>query len=171
MPDVFRCLRCEYSSAYSLPPAHSRLRVHWAPGIPRALVFKGREFPSESRARRAAERRSMSVIAWDAAAPSTVIVRESGRSSIPETSAMKWIDRGVLDTPHARDMTAVGEASSCPSFRRAMATKSAFVIPGWSERPDLRCAIAHRRISRFRVRCCASPRNDGLNGLRRWRSQ
>jgi hypothetical protein len=28
-----------------------------------------------------------------------VIVRESGRSSIPETSAMKWIGRGVLDTP------------------------------------------------------------------------
>src|SRR5476651_2719518 len=28
--------------------------------------------------------------------------------------------------------------------------------------PDLRCAIAHRGISRFRVRCFASPRNDGL---------
>ncbi len=27
--------------------------------------------------------------------------------------------------------------------------------------PDLRCAIAHRGISRFRVRCSASPRNDG----------
>src|SRR6202171_3265307 len=26
--------------------------------------------------------------------------------------------------------------------------------------PDLRCAIAHRGISRFRVRCFASPRND-----------
>src|SRR4030095_14607183 len=35
------------------------------------------------------------------------------------------------------------------------------VIPGWSEGPDLRCASAHRGISRFRVRCCASPRNDG----------
>jgi hypothetical protein len=37
-----------------------------------------------------------------------------------------------------------------------------FVIPGWSEGPDLRCAIAHRGISRFRARCFASPRNDGL---------
>src|SRR6266699_2743698 len=37
MPDVFRCLRCEYSCAYLLPPARTRLRVHWAPGIPRAL--------------------------------------------------------------------------------------------------------------------------------------
>jgi hypothetical protein len=30
-----------------------------------------------------------------------------------------------------------------------------------AQAPDLRCAIAHRGISRFRVRCCASPRNDG----------
>src|ERR1700730_4715334 len=28
--------------------------------------------------------------------------------------------------------------------------------------PDLRCAIAHRGSSRFRVRCFASPRNDGV---------
>jgi hypothetical protein len=39
MPDVFRCLRCEYSRADLLPPAHARLRVHWAPGIPRALLI------------------------------------------------------------------------------------------------------------------------------------
>src|SRR5258705_4685717 len=32
------------------------------------------------------------------------------------------------------------------------------VIPGWSEGPDVRCAIAHRGISRFRVRF--APRND-----------
>jgi len=37
--------------------------------------------------------------------------------------------------------------------------------------PDLRCAIAHRGISRFRVRCFASPRNDTQSGLlRRLRS-
>jgi len=39
---------------------------------------------------------------------------------------------------------------SLPSFR------------GGALAPDLRCAIAHRGISRFRVRCFASPRNDGL---------
>jgi hypothetical protein len=51
---------------------------------------------------------------------------------------------------------------------------SGSVIPGWSEGPDLRCAIAHRGISRFRVRCgachraalradpLAAPRNDGV---------
>src|SRR5260370_32183786 len=30
-------------------------------------------------------------------------------------------------------------------------------MPGWSEGPDLRCAIAHRGISRFRVRANARP--------------
>jgi hypothetical protein len=38
----FRCLRCEYSCAYSNYIARMRLRVHWAPGIPRALSCKGR---------------------------------------------------------------------------------------------------------------------------------
>jgi putative endonuclease len=31
------------------------------------------------------------------------------------------------------------------------------VIPGWSEGPDLRCAIAHREISRFRVHASRAP--------------
>src|SRR6185312_12856393 len=43
------------------------------------------------------------------------------------------------------------------------------VILGWSEGPDHRCAIAHRGISRFRVRCFASPRNDGASESRRLR--
>jgi len=33
---------------------------------------------------------------------SIVVVRESGRSRIPETSAIESMGRGVLDTPHAR---------------------------------------------------------------------
>jgi hypothetical protein len=41
------------------------------------------------------------------------------------------------------------------------ARKYSRVIPGWSEGPDLRCAIAHRGISRFRVRVFNAPRNDG----------
>src|SRR5450631_3313259 len=69
---------------------------------------------------------------------------------------------------------------------QAQRSNSDSVIPGWSQRvgalrrpmtgsgPDLRCAIAHRGISRFRVRCgachraalradpLASPRNDGV---------
>ncbi|MVT77964.1 hypothetical protein GPL20_33780 [Bradyrhizobium cajani] len=39
------------------------------------------------------------------------------------------------------------------------------VIPGWSEGPGLRCAIAHRGISRFRVRLCEPPRNDRCKGF------
>jgi hypothetical protein len=36
------------------------------------------------------------------------------------------------------------------------------VIPGRRVSVELRCAIAHRRISRFRVRIFDAPRNDGL---------
>jgi hypothetical protein len=38
---VFPVTRCEYSCAYLLPHAHTRLRVHRAPGIPHALSFPG----------------------------------------------------------------------------------------------------------------------------------
>src|SRR6266700_5291639 len=41
------------------------------------------------------------------------------------------------------------------------------VIPGWSEGPDLSCAIAHRGISRFRVRVFDAPRNDGEQRVHR----
>jgi hypothetical protein len=71
-------------------------------------------------------------------------------------------------------------------FNFQTARKPIAVIPGWSQRvgalrrpmtgsgPDLRCAIAHRGILGFRVRCgachraalcadpLASPRNDGV---------
>jgi hypothetical protein len=43
------------------------------------------------------------------------------------------------------------------------------VIPGWTEGPDLRCAIAHREISRFpdvqlhiMARRFAPPRDDDV---------
>src|SRR5690349_8681491 len=42
----------------------------------------------------------------NADAHSAVIVREGGRSSIPETAGMEPISRSVLDTPHARGTTA-----------------------------------------------------------------
>src|SRR5258706_9647107 len=45
--------------------------------------------------------------------------------------------------------------------------ESYLVIPGAIKDANLRCAIAHRGISRFRVRCFASPRNDDLGLLRR----
>src|ERR1700730_18015684 len=44
------------------------------------------------------------------------------------------------------------------SERVAMTCNPDTVITGWSAGPDLRCAIAHRGISRFRVRCGACHR-------------
>jgi len=43
---------------------------------------------------------------------------------------------------------------------------SGVVVPGWSEGPDLRCAIAHRGIPGFRVRAKRAPRNDRLKTKR-----
>src|SRR5215207_9622320 len=42
-----------------------------------------------------------------------------------------------------------------------------FVMPGWSEGPDLRCAIAQRGISRFRVRATRAPERLLLKSPRR----
>src|SRR4051812_26685098 len=81
----------------------------------------------------AAERDRMSATAWDDAALSTVIVREGGRSSIPETSMKESRGHGVLDAPHPRGMTEVGGGVSDEASRYH-----------WSEGPDFRCAIAHR---------------------------
>src|SRR5712671_5789608 len=81
-----------------------------------------------------------------------------------------------------RDREAVSVGGCCLKIESIVAaiTRSAsdeilsVVIPGWSEGPDVRCAIAHRGISRFRARCgachraalcadpLASPRNDGF---------
>jgi hypothetical protein len=41
MPGDFRCDRCEYSCAFFTTTSHTRLRVHWAPGIPHALSGGG----------------------------------------------------------------------------------------------------------------------------------
>jgi hypothetical protein len=38
---------------------------------------------------------------------SIVIVREGGRSSMPEAEVIEPMDRGVLDSPPSRGMTAV----------------------------------------------------------------
>jgi hypothetical protein len=56
---------------------------------------------------------------------------------------------------------------SAKARRRSAAFYILPVIPGWSEGPDLRCAMAHRGISRFSdvpshivVRIFDAPRND-----------
>ena len=65
----------------------------------------------------------MSAIARDGVAFSAVIARESGRSSIPETSVVETIGRGVLDAPHARGMTAVREAPVIASASEAIQSR------------------------------------------------
>src|SRR5882672_7672477 len=80
-----------------------------------------------------------------------------------EASMMKSRSRSVLDTPLEPVIgLAEGETRwrSMTIFARKRRSNPDSVIPGWSAGPDFRCAIAHRGISRFRVRCCASPRND-----------
>jgi hypothetical protein len=75
--------------------------VQQAPGIPCSLSFEGKEFQQSS----GAVRRE------NADAYSVVIVREGGRSSIPETSMIEPVSRGVLDTSPSRGMTTL-----CPSL-------------------------------------------------------
>ena len=63
--------------------------------------------------------------------------------------------------------TAATETAECAGS--AAGVKRVSVIPGHAKR-EPRCAIAHRGISRFRVRCFASPRNDSKRSLRsQWR--
>ncbi len=69
-----------------------------------------------------------------------------------ETRERIWMQRWPLP----RGFRARGSARS-RSGRFGFITNGKAVIPGWSEGPDLRCAIAHRGISRFRVRPSDAP--------------
>ena len=62
---------------------------------------------------------------------SAVIVREGGRSSIPETPVMESRSRGVLDTPHARGMTTVCNVAICTSLRAQRSNPSRGIMNGW----------------------------------------
>jgi hypothetical protein len=72
--------------------------VQRAPGIPCALSSGEAQTNLQSSGKTCRE---------IADAHSFVIVREGGRSSIPETLMIEPIGRGVLDSPHARGMTAL----------------------------------------------------------------
>jgi hypothetical protein len=72
------CLRCEYWCAYLTTPARIRLRVHWAPGIPRALCFKRAKVSGKARAQRAARIRCMTASLRGALATKQSSLRHSG---------------------------------------------------------------------------------------------
>jgi len=58
-----------------------------------------------------------------------VIVRERGRSSIPEIPMIEPRSSGVLDHPHARVMTALYVSAPSASLRGALATKQSILFP------------------------------------------
>src|SRR6202140_5272462 len=80
MPGDFRCDRCEYSFASCTTTSHTRLRVHWAPGIPHALTGrKYRDHPGVMR--RGIVKVYLAVIAPDPApAAATARSLRAGRS-------------------------------------------------------------------------------------------
>ena len=62
---------------------------------------------------------------------SVVIVREGGRSSIPEASVIESISRGVLDVPPSRGMTTIvrrGSRTSIPRDDLALVLMDVFKI-------------------------------------------
>ena len=122
--------------------------ARWAAPIPRSRrspltpdaiavnTFPGRDRnPPAGRANQpglahhAEKRTSMSVIARGDTAPSTVIVRESGRSSIPETPAKKWIGRSVLGPPHARGTTAMARRAFARRCEERLRRSNLSILP------------------------------------------
>src|SRR5216683_7718834 len=91
----------------SLCILHTRPRVQRAPGLPCALCAL-RGWKTTQKLGRIAPRECE-----PARLLSTVIARECGRSSIPETAVIEPRSRGVLDTPHARGMTTCFGAARC----------------------------------------------------------
>ena len=97
--------RCEYSCAYLLPIAHTRLRVHRAPGIPHALCFQGGRFIANLGRIAPRDREGVSVIA-SAEQPHTQSSSPAKAGDpVLRDASDESISRGVLDTPLSRSMT------------------------------------------------------------------
>src|ERR1700692_2394211 len=78
------------------------------------------------------------------------------RSPTPSTTPSRFL---VRPTSRCRTTTgATGRRRRIWECLRNATSRSSFRDGALA--PDHRCAIAHRGISRFRVRCFASPRND-----------
>src|SRR5437016_10186026 len=83
VPGDFRCDRGDYARVLCFL-SHARLRAHPAPGIPCALCFEGREIHAQLGRFTPRECKGVFDECERATLP-LVIVREGGRSSIPET--------------------------------------------------------------------------------------
>jgi len=97
---------CVPDDDHVIAESRTRLRVHRAPGIPRALFSERRRFQTNSRAPRARGASASDKHVWNCvhelmnsrAIRSPVIVRECGRSSTCGVDD-EWRGRGVLDAP------------------------------------------------------------------------
>jgi hypothetical protein len=140
-----RCLRCEYWCAYSLPPAHTRLRVHWAPGIPRALSILGRKsFWKTSGASRCESTNACPVIA---------------RSACDE--AISFLFRGEMDCFANARNDGLHLPTGCLKFESHSPRR-----PGQASPRQRSCAVRCERRSRTHTHQCAL-----LHGLERQLAQ
>src|SRR6266478_2475418 len=85
---------------------------------------------------------------------------------IPKAPARNILDITPEDYAHVARGAHKIAAAAMIAFKADGITVQQFnegaVIPGRFEDANLRCAIAHRGISKFRVRCFASPRYDAM---------
>jgi hypothetical protein len=113
---------------------------------------------ARSRARASATRR-LAMTNEYARHLSAVIVREGGRSSIPETSVIEPKGPGVLDTPLSRGMTAC--VRCCGRISRTAAEK---------EDRESFASIITCKLTGGQVSLNAIPRNSGRAGRRQRRA-
>jgi hypothetical protein len=90
--------------------SHARLRVHWAPGIPHALVFPGRTFLQKLGRIAPRDRGGLST--------NFVVIPAKAGSSIPEAAENKSRGRGVLDRPVRPD----DDSSFCETTKQSIVT-------------------------------------------------
>jgi len=161
MPGDFRCLRCEHPCAYfTTPSAHGAAGALGTRHSPRPLFTEGRKLGQSSGASRREDEKACLQLRGKAPHTQPSSSAKADDPVIPETSVMESMSRGVLDTRVARGMTAVGGGRA---FRAGNGATKRFRLShsGTMRRIELRCAIAHRRISKFRPWSCGPSRNDG----------
>jgi len=132
-------------------PLHARLRVRRAPGIPHALCFLWAHGFVTTRAT-APRECGVASDENERATLAAVIVRESGRSSIPETLMIKSRGRGVLDRPVKADDDGSlwrSDLSAVAQGAKAEATKRS--IPLFRDGPKDQTSDAQLRIGNFEV--------------------
>jgi hypothetical protein len=124
------------------------MRLACRPELAGLCLTEGRKSEANSRAPRAAECRGMCA-REDDAAPSTVTVGPTGRSSIPAALVIERISHGVLDAPCAEhDGGGRGASYSLRHSRMVRRTRPQMRSCASGNLEILRCAIAHHSSMR-----------------------